>query len=102
MGSWGAPLLKEKVLIDIAEKHGVSAANVAISWGIQRGTVLIPRSVKLERIVSNSKIITLSDEDMERINSIQKVTKKRLVSPDWGIDVFNTDYRFNALPNAGQ
>lgn len=88
LGSTGAPVLKDDKLIKIAEKHNVSTACIAISWAISRDTVVLPKSVHNERIESNLKIIQLSNEDIEIINSISKTSTKRIVNPSWGVDIY--------------
>ena len=53
-------------LTAIGNKYGKSAAQVVLRWNIQRGVVIIPKSVKLERMVQNLDIwdFALSEEDM--------------------------------------
>ncbi|QPG77247.1 hypothetical protein FOA43_004654 [Brettanomyces nanus] len=97
LGSSGAPLLKEKVINEIGEKYGVSAATVIISWAVARGTVVLPKSINPVRVSSNRKIIPLSEADMDAINGIQKTTSRRFVCPDWGIDIFNSDGHFKPM-----
>lgn len=57
------------VLTAIGEKYGKTAAQVALRWNIQRGVVVIPKSVHKERMEQNIDIwnFTLSDEDMQEI-----------------------------------
>lgn len=57
------------VLTAIGEKYGKTAAQVALRWNIQRGVVVIPKSVHKERMEQNIDIwnFTLSDEDMHEI-----------------------------------
>lgn len=57
------------VLTAIGEKHGKSPAQVALRWNVQRGVVVIPKSVKAERMAQNFDIwdFTLSEEDMAEI-----------------------------------
>lgn len=52
-------------LTAIGEKYGKSAAQVVLRWNVQRGVVIIPKSVKPERMAQNLDIwdFTLSDED---------------------------------------
>lgn len=95
LGSLGAPLLKDQELRQIATKYGVSVATVIMSWDVQRGIIIIPKSVNPTRVISNRKVITLSSEDMKAINDIHKTYSKRFVAPDWGVDVFNSDAKFN-------
>ena len=57
------------VLTGIGSKYGKSAAQVALRWNVQRGVVVIPKSVHKERMEQNLDIwdFTLSDEDMAEI-----------------------------------
>ena len=57
------------VLTAIGQKYGKSAAQVALPWNVQRGVVVIPKSVHKERIEQNMNIwdFQLSDEDMAEI-----------------------------------
>lgn len=57
------------VLTGIGKKYGKSAAQVALRWLIQRGVIIIPKSVHVERMKQNLDIFdfSLSDEDMKEI-----------------------------------
>lgn len=57
------------VLSAIGEKYGKSAAQVALRWNIQRGVVVIPKSVHKNRMEQNLDVwdFSLSDEDMAEI-----------------------------------
>ena len=57
------------VLTAIGQKYGKSAAQVALRCNVQRGVVVIPKSVHKERIEQNMNIwdFQLSDEDMVEI-----------------------------------
>ena len=57
------------VLTKIGEKYGKSAAQVALRWNVQRGVIVIPKSVHKDRMEQNIAIwdFTLSDEDMAEI-----------------------------------
>lgn len=57
------------VLSSIGEKYGKTAAQVALRWNIQRGVVVIPKSVHKDRMEQNMNIwdFVLSDADMEEI-----------------------------------
>ena len=63
-GIFTHPLLSE-----IGEKYGKSAAQVALRWNVQRGVVVILKSVHKERMEQNIDIwdFMLSEEDMKRI-----------------------------------
>lgn len=57
------------VLEQIGAKYGKSVAQVALRWLTQRGVIIIPKSVHVERMEQNLDIFdfTLSDEDMAAI-----------------------------------
>ena len=57
------------VLTKIGEKYGKTAAQVALRWNVQRGVVVIPKSVHKERMEQNMNIwnFKLSEEDMAEI-----------------------------------
>ncbi len=75
--SWG-PLMQgkifdKKILIDLANKYQKTVAQIALRWQIQRGVVVIPKSITPERIKSNSEIFdfTITQEDMELIKGLK-------------------------------
>lgn len=57
------------VLTEIGKKYGKSAAQVALRWNVQRGVVVIPKSVHKDRMEQNMGIwdFALTDEDMAEI-----------------------------------
>ena len=61
---FNAPVLKE-----IGEKYGKSTGQVMLRWLIQRDVIVIPKSVKKERMKQNIDVFDfeLAAEDMERI-----------------------------------
>lgn len=76
--SWG-PLAEGRnnfftnsVLERIGKQYGKSVAQVALRWLIQRGVIIIPKSVHVERMEQNLDIFdfTLSDKDMAEISGL--------------------------------
>lgn len=65
-------LLKDETIVEIAKKTNSSVGQVLLSWGVQRGTAVIPKSEKEDRIKQNITLVKLSDEDMEKINNLHK------------------------------
>ena len=73
--SWGPfaegrnNMFQNEILVSIAERHNKSVAQVILRWLMQREVVVIPKSVRKERIVENFNIFDfeLSQEDMEKI-----------------------------------
>ncbi|KAF8549525.1 hypothetical protein OG21DRAFT_1599113 [Imleria badia] len=79
---------------DIACKLGITPAQVIISWHVQRGTVVLPKSVTPSRIVENLHIFELPPEDFERLERAAfSHPPKRVVNPSKGwklpFDVFD-------------
>lgn len=61
-----------EALVEIGNKHGKSAAQAALRYLIQRGVVVIPKSVHKERMEQNIDVFdfTLDSEDMQRIRQL--------------------------------
>lgn len=74
-----SPLMLGKVreiaeLGEIARAHGKTPEQVALRWGMQKGSVMIPKSVKKERIVSNAALFDfeLTAAEMARIDALDQ------------------------------
>ncbi|WP_440957269.1 aldo/keto reductase [Oceanicaulis sp. LC35] len=81
-------VFKDEVITDIARKHGVSPAQIALRWLIDQDSVVaIPRSSSDTHIQSNFEIadIALSEEDTGRINALRS-PQGRLINPGWSPD----------------
>ena len=65
----GHGIFAHPVLTAIGEKYSKSAAQVALRWNVQRGVVVIPKSVHRERMEQNMEIwdFVLSEQDMADI-----------------------------------
>ena len=63
-----------EIIKEIAAAHGKSPAQILLAWAVNRGTAVIPKSTNPDRLRQNhqSAKITLSDEEMERIASLDK------------------------------
>lgn len=66
-------LFKNEVLQAIATKHGKSIGQVVLRWVIQRGVVVLAKSVRRERMVENLAIFDfeLDADDTARIASLE-------------------------------
>lgn len=60
------------VLTAIGEKYDKSAAQVALRWNVQRGVVVIPKSIHRNRMEQNMDIwdFALTKENMEKISKL--------------------------------
>ena len=85
--SWG-PLAEGKnnlftneTLVAIGNKYGKTAAQVALRYLLQQGIIVIPKSVRKERMEQNLQLFdfTLTDDDMDEILKLD--TGKSLIMP---------------------
>jgi len=85
--SWG-PLAEGKnnlftneTLVAIGNKYGKTAAQVALRYLLQRDIIVIPKSVRKERMEQNLQLFdfTLTDNDMDEILKLD--TGKSLIMP---------------------
>ena len=67
-------LFTDPVLIKIGEKYGKTTAQIMLRWHLQRGIVVIPKSVHKERMAENFDVFdfSLSDEDMKEIAALDR------------------------------
>lgn len=82
--SWGPlaegkhGILENEMLKEIADKHKKTVAQVILRWHLDRSVIIIPKSVRKERMVENLDVhdFTLDQSDMERISSLEQVNNK--------------------------
>lgn len=69
-----AILLEETLLQEIAERYKKSTAQILIRYQIERGHVVIPKSVTKSRIISNFNVFDfrLSEEDVKAIDGFER------------------------------
>jgi len=80
--SWGGlaegrnNLFSDPILTEIGAGHGKSVAQVVLRWLTQRNIVVIPKSVRPERMAQNLDVFdfTLTDDEMARIAAIDTGT----------------------------
>jgi len=76
--SWGPfaegknNIFHNELLRSVAEKHGKSVAQVILRWLIQREIVVIPKSVRRERMAENFDVFgfKLEEDDMKAIRAL--------------------------------
>ena len=76
--SWGPfaegrnDMFQNELLVSLGQKYHKSVAQIILRWLTQQGIVVIPKSVKKERMVENFNIFdfNLSAEDMEQIKTL--------------------------------
>lgn len=72
----GNPVLGSPVVLAIANKHGRSTAEVVLSWALQKGMSVIPRSSKKDHILQLARLLGenpgfLDESDMQQIDSMK-------------------------------
>lgn len=80
--AWGplaqaqAGIFANPVLQKIAETHGATTGQVMLAWNIQRGVVVIPKSVHADRIKENFAALDLelADDEMKAIAGLDQGT----------------------------
>lgn len=71
---WAKPddvkLLDDPKIVAMAAKYGKSPAQIIIRWQVQRGVIVIPKSVTPARIVENSSVFDfkLTDAEMQEVD----------------------------------
>ncbi len=74
LGEGRGDLFNNPVIADIGKKYGKTNAQVMLRWELQRGIVVIPKSVHIERMQENFDIFDfeLTDEDMETMATLDR------------------------------
>ncbi|KAI0632007.1 Aldo/keto reductase [Trametes polyzona] len=78
-----SPLGKHKFaddpdIVDIASKYSVlsgvpvTSAQVMLSWGVQRGTAVIPKTLHVARLKENLELVHLTAEEMDILDRLHK------------------------------
>lgn len=74
-------VMEDATLLEIAGRHGVSAAQVALAWSLQQGFAVIPSSTRRENLAANlqAQQLTLSEAEMQAIAALDR--GERLANP---------------------
>jgi D-xylose reductase len=74
MAQQSESVLEEPIVRQIAEMHGRTPAQVVLRWGVQRGTSVVPKSSRRERLRENIAIFdfALSASEMESISALNR------------------------------
>lgn len=87
-----APLMRgrvfeEPVIVSIADRYGVTPAQVTLRWLLQKGIVAIPKSVRPERIRANADVFSfeLAPEDVRRMDDMDAGERLGRHPDSWGL-----------------
>ena len=69
-------LFENEVLKTIGQKYGKTTAQVMLRWHVQRGVIVIPKSVHKERMIENFNVFdfALDENDMNQISQMDTAT----------------------------
>ena len=67
-------ILTNETILKIAEIHNRNAAQIVLRWGLQNNILLVSKSVKTERIISNAELddFSLTKEEMDIISNLNE------------------------------
>lgn len=86
LGQAQAGIFTNPLLTAIAQRHSATVGQVMLAWNIQRGVVVIPKSVHTDRIAENlgAASIELSPDEMKAVASLDqgKSYFEDLLTPD--------------------
>lgn len=80
--------VEDKEVHAIARSLGIDPGQVLVSWGVQKGWVVLPKSVTQKRIVGNFQDSLLPEDAIKRLDALTR--HKRFNFPArWGVDIFD-------------
>ena len=84
------PLLADPFWKDLAAKKNATAAQAVLAWGLQRGTIVIPKSVHERYITENRGAldISFSPEEMAEIAKRDQKTRMNDPGKNWHVKLF--------------
>jgi diketogulonate reductase-like aldo/keto reductase len=74
----------------LAEKYSKTPVQLVLRWGLQRNTVVIPKTSREERLQENFEVFDfeISGEDMEKIKAIDRNYRTNQPAKFWDIDLY--------------
>jgi len=81
--------LEQPAVKAIAEQLGITPAQAIISWHVQRGTIVLPKSVTPSRVEENFKVYELPEDLFNQLEeAATSHPPERVVNPSkgWGLD----------------
>ncbi|KAJ6093560.1 glycerol dehydrogenase, partial [Penicillium sp. IBT 16267x] len=85
LGSNKSSLLSDHEISAIASRYGVSPGILLISYHVNKGTIVLPKSVKPGRIEQNLAVIEIEEKDLEILDQMAEKSGKahRVNTPAW-------------------
>ena len=74
LGAGQSDILSNPTITEIAKKYDKTPAQIVLHWNVERGVIVIPKSVHENRLIENISIydFDLSLDDMQKIDSLNK------------------------------
>lgn len=74
---------------EVGRRLEIDPGQVLASWGVQRGTVVLPKSVTEKRILSNRQVKELPKDAFDTLNALERHKRFNDPSARWGYDIFD-------------
>ncbi|KAG6362499.1 hypothetical protein INS49_010731 [Diaporthe citri] len=88
----GSSPLNNPAIVQVARQCGMTPAQVCLSWAVQRGIPVVPKTMSQSRMIEKSTIARLSDELFEQMNRVHMETGRvrfMNVTAKIGFDIFD-------------
>lgn len=74
LGAGKSDVLNDALIVELAKKYGKTPAQIVLRWNLERGVIVIPKSVHKERLIENLSVtdFELSADDVAKITSLNK------------------------------
>jgi 2,5-diketo-D-gluconate reductase A len=90
LGGKDTGLFENQAIVDIAERHGKSPAQVIIRWHLQQNLIVLPKSSQPERAAENFDVwdFQLSADEVNQIDRMDREDGKTLPKPEDNNEMF--------------
>lgn len=100
-------LLQDPVIVNMAKRLACTPAQLLLKWAIQRGTIVIPKSVTPSRIAENfaaASLPNLTADDMASVRELGVRKPHRYINPGkfWKYPLFDDETAAPAVAKAKQ
>lgn len=75
---------QEPIITTLAEKYGKTPAQIVLRWELQLGLIIIPKSVRKERMIENAQVFDfeLTQEEITAMESLGRENRLSPIDPD--------------------
>ncbi|RFU77422.1 gcy [Trichoderma arundinaceum] len=82
-----ARTVDDPIVAKLGQALDLDIGQVLYSWGVQRGTVVLPKSITPSRIKSNLQVKQLPQNAFDELNALER-NKRYNWQSQWGFDIF--------------